>query len=385
MRILIVLTYYRPHYSGLTIYAERLATALAGRGHQVTVLTSQFSSQLPRQETVNRVKIVRVPVWMRISKGLLMPAFPFMAWRLIREAEVVNCHLPQLDAALVSLISRLLNKPVVLTYHCDLLLPPGFIHRLANIVSNIANHISASIADYIVTNTQDYADHSRFLQRYRHKLKIIPPPCEVPPCPDSKTQKFLDKYHIQKGQRFIGVVARLAAEKGIEHLVKALPLVLAQYPQTQVLYVGQYQGVVGEEAYARRLIPLIELLGSQWRFLGTLSDDELAAFFTICDVLVVPSTNSTESFGMVQIESMVLGTPVVASDIPGLRQAVFTTGMGKIFPPGDADALARAIMDVLENPIQFRKDPKYIQQRYSSDTIASEYEELYENFVKARS
>ena len=62
MRILIVLTYYRPHISGLTIYAERIAVALARQGHQVTVLTSQFKKSLPREEICEGVKVVRVPV-----------------------------------------------------------------------------------------------------------------------------------------------------------------------------------------------------------------------------------------------------------------------------------------------------------------------------------
>ena len=62
MRILTVLTYYRPHTSGLTIYAERLAKALAKRGHQVTVLTSQFDKSTPLEEEQDGVRIRRVPV-----------------------------------------------------------------------------------------------------------------------------------------------------------------------------------------------------------------------------------------------------------------------------------------------------------------------------------
>ena len=73
MRILITLTYYYPHYSGLTVYAVRLAKALAERGHQVTVLTSQFNKTLPRSERIDGVEIIRAPVLFRISKGVIMP------------------------------------------------------------------------------------------------------------------------------------------------------------------------------------------------------------------------------------------------------------------------------------------------------------------------
>ncbi|HOU43802.1 MAG TPA: glycosyltransferase, partial [Anaerolineaceae bacterium] len=99
MRILIGLTYYRPHYSGLTIYTERLAKALVRRGHDVTVLTSRFSKSLPAYEVTDGVKIYRVNVIMRISKGVIMPAMPFQAFQLIRKADIVNYHVPQLDAA----------------------------------------------------------------------------------------------------------------------------------------------------------------------------------------------------------------------------------------------------------------------------------------------
>ena len=125
MRILIALTYYRPHYSGLTLYAEREARALAARGHQVTILTSRFDDQLPAREITDGVEIVRPKVRLRVSKGVIMPSLPVIAWSLIRKADVVHLHVPQLDAALIAIMARLAGKPVVLTYHCDLLLPGG--------------------------------------------------------------------------------------------------------------------------------------------------------------------------------------------------------------------------------------------------------------------
>ena len=79
MKILTVLTYYRPHTSGLTIYAERLARAFAKRGHQVTVMTTQYDPSLPREETLDGVRIIRVPVAFRISKGVIAPTFGWVA------------------------------------------------------------------------------------------------------------------------------------------------------------------------------------------------------------------------------------------------------------------------------------------------------------------
>ena len=69
MKILTVLTYYRPHTSGLTIYAERLARAFVQRGHEVTVMTTQYDPSLPRAENMDGVKIIRVPVMFRLQQG----------------------------------------------------------------------------------------------------------------------------------------------------------------------------------------------------------------------------------------------------------------------------------------------------------------------------
>jgi glycosyltransferase involved in cell wall biosynthesis len=377
MRILIVLTYYRPHYSGLTIYTERLAKGLAARSHQVTVVTSQFNKDLPREEVVDGVRVVRLPVAMRISKGVVMPGMPLRARQEAKKADIINLHLPQLDAAPIAFFSRLMGKPTVVTYHCDLLLPTGFIHMLANLASNLANRISATFANLIVTNTRDYAEESDFLRRYLHKIRVIPPPVKLAQVNEAFVEMTRKKFGVEPGQKVIGMATRLAAEKGTEYLVRALPKVLEKFPEARVLYAGQHENVMGEEAYAAMLAPLIEALGERWKFLGLLPDEELAAFFQICDVLAVPSTNSTESFSMVQVEAMTCGTPAVASDLPGMRQPILKTGMGKIFKMGDADALAEAIIQVLSQPEAYRGNVPEITRRYSPETIAEEYEAVF--------
>ncbi len=382
MRILIGLTYYRPHYSGLTIYTERLARTLAARGHEVTVLTSHFDPDSPEDEVKDGVHIVRVHVGLRLSKGVIMPRMPMVARQLIKIADVINLHVPQMDAAYLAVMSRWMGKPVVLTYHCDLRLPKGVIHSLANLGSNLANFLSANAANVIVTNTRDFAEHSSFLHRYLDKVEPVLPPVELPTISDGDLTAFREKHNLRPEEKIIGINARLATEKGIEYLVEAMPAVLERYPAARVLYVGQYKNVLGEEEYARRLEPLIQTLDGHWTFLGVVTPQDQVAFFKTCDVTVLPSINSTESYGMVQVESMFCGTPVVASDLPGVRHAVSTTGMGKIVPPKDAAGLAHAILDVLDHPEDFSGDIPVIRRRYMSETTASTYEELFEDLVQ---
>jgi len=381
MQILIALTYYRPHYSGLTIYVERLARALAAQGHQVTVLTSRYAATLPAQEKLDGVEVRRLPVAMRISKGVIMPSMPIWAARLARQADVINLHVPQLDAAMIGMLGRFMDKPILLTYHCDMRLPHGIIHSIANLASNIANHITARTAKLIVTNTQDYAENSAFLRRYLSKVRVIPPPITLSPITENDSLAFRQRAHVQPGQRIIGMAARLASEKGVEYLVEAMPIILQKHPQARVLFVGQYQDVLGEEAYAQRLAPLIEQLGEHWTFLGVLEPTEFSAFLHTAEVTVLPSINSTESFGMVQIESMISATPVVASDLPGVRQPVLESGMGRIVPPRDAAALANAIIDILDHPQDYRGEPEKIAERYSPAQIARQYEALFNELI----
>jgi glycosyltransferase involved in cell wall biosynthesis len=383
MHILTTLTYYRPHYSGLTIYAERLARALVNRGHRLTVLTSRYDLSLPAREDQDGVQVIRPHVLMHISKGVLMPTMFYWAWVNIRHADVVHLHLPQLDAAYIALISRLVNKPVVLTYHCDLLLPSGFIHSIANQVSHLANKISLGLANQIVVNTMDYAGESSFLRTYLKKIRAIPTPVELvhPTQVDMETMK--EKANLRSGERIIGMVARLAAEKGVEFLVEAMTEILKKHPTARVLHVGQYQNVMGEEEYTAKLQPMIKALGDRWTFLGILSPSELAAFYRLCEVTVLPSTNSTESFGIVQVESMSCGTPVVASDIPGVRIPIKMTGMGKLAPPANAQALAESICEVLEHPECYRGDPDDVMKRFSPVHIAEEYEGVFKEVIQS--
>ena len=379
MRILTVLTYYRPHASGLTIYAERLAKALARRGHQVTVMTSQYSADLPLDEMVEGVRVVRVPVAFRISKGVVMPHFGRMATRLVRENDVVQLHLPQFDAAGVALRGRMWKKPTIITYHCDLLMPPGLLSRAANQGILLMNELSARFAHRIVTNTRDYAEHSPFLKRYLDKLEVIPPPVELPPVTPGGVRAFARNHNPENRSPVVGLASRFATEKGVEVLLDALPVILKEYPSLQVQFVGAYKNVVGEEAYFNRLYPRIleyEKAGI-WNFLGFIPDAEMPAFFSNLDVLALPSLNSTESFGIVQIEAMINGVPTVASDLPGVRQPVKMHEMGKVFPVGDSAALAHCVLEILGNRPAFIRDPQPIQHQYLPDTIAESYERVF--------
>ena len=381
MRVLIVLTYYRPHTSGLTIYAERLARGLTTRGHSVTILTSHYERSLLYEEMRDGVRVVRAPVLFRVSKGVIMPTFGWLATRLVREHDVVSLHLPQFDAAGVAARGRLMGKPTTLTYHCDLKLPPGPFNWLANQVVHVMNYLAGLLADRVVAYTQDFADHSPFLRAFSRKLEVIPPPVELPEVRPGAVAAFAKMHNLDGSGPVIGMAARLAAEKGVEVLLNALPRVLEVYPNARVLFAGQYRNVLGEEAYARRLAPLFHRYEERWEFLGVLNPLQMAAFYPNLDVIVVPSLNSTEAFGLVQVEAMLCGTPSIASDLPGVRQPVLQTGMGEVVPVGDSEALAEAILRVVSNRANYVRPREEIAERWNTERTATEYEALFKRLL----
>jgi len=376
MKVLIALTYFHPYKSGLSVYAQSLAQELVKLGHEVTVLTSRFDQDLQGEDVTTGVKIIRLPVAFHLSKGVIMPSLFSVGRRWIDWADVVNLHLPQMDAGILSLIAWRLNKPVVVTYHCDLDMPSGIINWLAEKVISLMHRISMRKAKVIVHNTQDYAENSEFLSKFLNKLKVIPSPIDPLQALPEEIKAFKQIHEISKNARIIGLAARLAAEKGVEYLVEALPMVIEKYPDVKVLCMGEYQRVIGEENYYKKIMPSIDALEKHWSFLGVLPEKDKAAFFSTCDVLVLPSINRTESFGMVQIEALQCGTPVVATDLPGVRQPVLQTGMGIIVQPKDSKGLANAIIELLDKNERYPININLIK-KYSSESVAKAYEELF--------
>ncbi|MDP7259394.1 MAG: glycosyltransferase family 4 protein [Anaerolineales bacterium] len=378
MRILLGLTYYRPHVSGLTIYVERLARALVMRGHTVTVLTSQYDRGLPRREKLHGVRVVRVPVAARVSKGVLMPTIGQVASKLVAAHDALSLHLPQLDASGIALRGRLLRKPTVLTYHSDLTLPASPLSGVVNRVVDASNHVAARLCDVLCAYTEDFARHSRLLSAYLSKVRYILPPVEMPMVEPAAAAAWAARHGLDSGTPVIGVAGRLAADKGIEFLLEALPAVLAVHPRLKVMHAGPVEDVIGEERYRQRLAPILQRFADCYTFLGTLEPDEMAHFFSNCDVHVLPSINSTETFGLVQIEAALCGTPTVASALPGVRVPTQMTGMGLTVPPRNADALAAGILKVLANPRQFQRPRDPIAAQFSPQVTAERYEDLFE-------
>jgi glycosyltransferase involved in cell wall biosynthesis len=381
MKVLFALTYYVPHRTGLTLHVQRVAEALVRRGYEATVLTSRYSPDLPGDEFINGVRVVRLQSIMRLSRTQVMPAFPVAAWKLVREHDVVNLHTPLPEAFLFPILARLHGgKPLVVTHHGDAVLPDGWYNRLIEFAVFNVYKMAARYAHAVIGYSQDYAEHSSWLRPFLDKVTPNYPPIEMP-LPDPSGVEEMRREHELEGKKVIGYAGRFVEEKRPDVLINSIPHLIGRFPDLRILFAGEY--LIRYEGFYERCRSLVEKHKDHLIFIGLLPNDQkMADFYALCDVLALPS--DTECFAMVQPEAMLCGTPVVASDTPGAREVVRVTGMGELFPRGDSLALAEALARVLNHPEPYLKTREEIAALFGLERTVNTYERLFQASLKGR-
>ncbi len=382
LKILISLLYYYPHTTGLTIHVQRIAEELVRRGHDVTVLTARYSNDLPRDDKLTHkgVRIVRLWAPIRMSRGMIMPAYPWAAFKLMRQHDVVSIHTPMLETALVALISVLARRKLIITHHGDLVLPDGLLNRFIQGTMFFLYRIAALVAPKIIAYSRDYADQSYYLLPFSDKVVPNYPPIHMPPPQPERVAQMRAEWS-QNGGPIIGYAGRFVQEKRPDLAIKALDVINQTYPNARLVFMGEYD-IPYEDTWTRQR-ELVRQYESQLKFLGIVRDQqEVANFYAACDVLVLPS--DTECFALVQVEAMLCGTPVVMTDIPGGRVPVRETGMGKLAKQGDAQSIGQALVDVLNEPEKYTKSREFIEDVFSVQETVDTYERLFRTYAHQR-
>ncbi len=381
LKILICLLYYFPHRTGLTIHVQRVAEELVRRGHEVTVLTARYSSDLPRDDSTMHqgVRIVRLWAPIHLSRGMIMPAYPKALYQLMREHDVVSVHTPTPETALIAAISMLTGKHVVVTHHGDLILPGGLVNRLIQGAMFAMYTLLARRASRILAYSQDYADHSYYLQPFKDKVSVVYPPIQMPP-PNLQHVEALRAEWSRDGSPVIGYAGRFVEEKRPDLAIRALEVVNQTYPDARLVFAGQY--IIPYEDTWERQQALVKQYEDQLVFLGLMPDpQDVADFYAACDVLVLPS--DSECFALVQVEAMLCGTPVVMTDIPGGRVPVRETRMGKLAKQGDWRSIGAALVDVLDHPDDYRKPREFIETVFSFEETVNRYEQQFRTYANS--
>ena len=373
------LDYYRPNVSGLSLYVERLADGLAARGHGVTVLTHRHAPGLPAEEN-GAVRVLRAPVAARVGKALLSPALLARAWREIESSDVLHLHAPLVPAAPLAMLAQARGVAVIVTYHCDLKPPAGVFNRAVETIARASQNFALDRAARVVTYTEDYARHTEALSERPDRVRWILPPVPDPPVPSAAEADLREHYGV-RGRPVLLFLGRFAEEKGLPQLLTAFATIRRRFPEAVLVLAGEKDAVPGE-AVGERLRPMLADPQSGILATGLVAPARVPELFRIADVLVLPSLNSTESFGLVQVEGMLCGVPSVASNLPGVRQPVRMTGMGEIAEIGDAEDLARQLLRVLENPGRYRVARAKIRETFSLERTLTEYEAAYREIAR---
>ncbi|MCY3573077.1 MAG: glycosyltransferase family 4 protein [Chloroflexi bacterium] len=381
LKILMLLLYYHPHSTGLTNYVRMLAEALARRGHEVTVVASQHTKALPRGESMlNGVRVVRLWAPLRISRGFILPTYPWQVYSLIRQHDIVNIHIPLLETALVAFLAGLAGVKLIATHHGDLILPAGRFNRFVTRSMFAMYKLMARRSACLVGYSDDYADNSYYLKPFRDQVRVIYPPVQIPVPDQEKAKQWRARWQ-QDGGAIIGFSGRFVQEKRPDLLIRALEIINKRYPQARIVFAGEYD--IPYEGTWQRHSALVDKYREQLIFLGLLRDpQELANFYAACDVLALPS--DSDCFALVQVEAMLCGTPVVMTDIPGGRVPVQVTGMGALAQAGDAISFGEAVLAVLADRAKYSKPRAEIARVFSFDKTLREYEQMFLQHARKR-
>lgn len=353
MKLLFFSPYFYPYTSGLTTYPLKILDFLS-KENQITVLTFPHKKKLLKHEKIGRLDIVRLPYWFKISKGFISPQsiyyFIHKAWK----NDLIILNLPNFEGLFLAFIGKLLGKKIISIFHCSVYLGDDFISRIISFILNVSVFVQFLLSNTVVGYTDDYINNLWLGKIFRKKIQTVLPPVEKLFADRAKLNEFIKE---KNNSLWIGFAGRLAKEKGIEYLIEATSQLKTKFPKVKLVFAGPYgKDVAGEDDYYKKIVRLLNEKRITYCFLGNLKNGELGSFYKAIDILVLPSINKTEAFGMVQVEAMLLGTPVIASNLPGVRAPIKLTKMGLIVDPKNSSQLNKTIEEIINDKHKFIND-----------------------------
>ena len=278
---------------------------------------------------------------------------------------------------MVGWMAHRLGRKMVMTHHGDLVMPAGLWNRFVQLTVGYLLDRGAASADVITIHSQDYADHSDYLRPHLSKVEAIYPPVVIPRVQPEEIAAWREELGLTN-RRIVGFAGRFVEEKGFDFLLEAVPMVVEQVPDVMFAYAGEHRVVY--ESFYERLRPLWEANQDHLMMMGLITDHQkLANFYGMCDVFALPSR--TDCFPSVQIEALLCGTPMVATNIPGAREVVRVTEMGLLVEPRNPRALADGLIEVLKNTDHYTRSYEHVRSHFDTQRTVTEYERLFERLV----
>jgi phosphatidyl-myo-inositol alpha-mannosyltransferase len=360
MRIAQVCPYAWDAPGGVQVHVGELSERLRDAGHDVVVVAPVL-----RRERARGIAVAGRAVRVRYQ-GTVAPIAP-LAWARVRailrrwRPDVVHAHEPLTPSA--SMAAAMTSPaPVVATFHAHVE-RSGLFDAAAPVLRPVWRRLRARIAVSEAAR--------RFVsERLGDGVKVIPNGLDV-----ERFASAAPADDLPPGRRVLWV-GRLDPQKGFPVAVRAFGLLAEDLPDLWLVVAGE-----GRDRTALAELPL--RARERVVVLGNVERDRLPRYHAAADTFVSPALGQ-ESFGIVLVEAMAAGLPVVATDIPGYREVIEDGVEGLLVPPGDVGALASALRRVLEDPEaakSFGEAGRARARRYSWDVVGREIEAVYDEVL----
>ena len=381
MRIVIIISRYYPYIGGAEVFAQKVAEYLVKKGHEVDIITMVRDKGLSKFENINNVMIHRI----REGKfGFLsfIICLLHLVWYILkmdksRDYDLIHSVGDGIPSYVGTLIKKLKRKPHLITIQGGNI-APGFKNNLSGKILKRLQKWSFKNADSIHVISRKLYQQVQELNA--HDVVIIPNGV------DAQVFKPMDKAALRKmhgfsqDEKIIISVARLIPRKGIDYLIKATALVLEHLPNVRLI-------IVGDGTHRAELEKLIEQLklGDVAKIIGLISHNQIPEYLNLADVFVIPSLY--EPLGIVTIEAMACGVPVIGSNVDGIPDVIEDGKNGILVPPADEKQLADALLTLLQDEKlrnrYAQEGLKTVKDKFLWETVLMKIEQEYNKCTKS--
>ena len=374
MKIVQVHSAFFPAIGGVENDIYNLCRELVKRRHDVTVLTSTLGTKKKAGiEDFEGMEIRRLRPAFRLGGTPIIPSLPLELHRI--SADIIHTHLPTpYTSDLSSFFSKRKKIPCVLTYHNDIV---G--HSILGLIGKLYNATTLRLllrnVDRIVIHQPRYLNYSPYLPEFKYKIDVIPTAVEVNEFRPLGIEK---KRH---SISFLSILNKSHKYKGLDYLLKALALVKEEIEDVKLMVGGKGE-LIG---YYKGMVKSLDLENNV-EFQGFIPQEKLVEYYNRSSVFVLPSISSKqEGFGIVLLEALACGTPVITTDIVGVAKDVEANNSGIIVPPNNIEALAKALVRMLEDDDlsteMGRNGRKLVEEKYTWEKVADRVINLYKELV----
>jgi len=367
IRILQVGKFYPPEHGGMENHLHVLCNELRDSVEQSVVVASK--SRQGSQETVDGIPVTRLGALVDFFGAPVCPTLV----QAIRsaQADILHIHLPNPVAVLAYLASGF-SGPLVFTYHSDIVR-----QKLLGSAFSAILHRALDRSSAIIATSEKYIETSHILQAHRDKCHVIPLgiPMERFHSPDPH---IVDWIRNQYGPSIVVAVGRLVHYKGFEHLVRAMKK------------IDGHLLLIGNGPLRAELEALTRTLGVHERVSILSGIADVVPYYHAADVFVLPSVNRSEAFGLVQVEAMACGKPVVNTQLEsGVTFVSRHEETGLTVPPSDPQALAHALALLLRSSEMRTRMGAAARQRvateFNVEVMAQRTLAVYQSVLNKRS